>query len=595
MGRARRGRRLGAAVLLALAVWPGGPLIILAWSLHSAAGTAARLMRDRTAAEAALVATAPRPAAVRAVSADFSRLNRELGRAAWALGWLGDERGWPGVGPEDQALTGVVQGSDRLARAAEMVWRAASGSGGALRAPSVRAALAALPEAAAGIREVSQAGPHLPVPAAWARALARVVPLMDRLASGRRELADALGFPHPARYLVLVQDGAELRATGGLVVAYGWLTLDQGRPVLRYGGGIRALSRRVTAQRPAGPLLQRFFGQSTLSLLNANDRLGGPASTAAILRLYRSVPGVPPVMGAVLVDSWWIAGLFGLSGPLAVPSPRGRVVLTAASAPRQLEQLAERDRAPGIPRMAFLGPVVRALAARLMPHGVPSVSLLAALGSGLQSGGVLWEPAGVPALTRLAGSLGWSGALWPAPARDNYLMLVNQNFGGLKDNLYLTQQVQVTVAGRGEEVRLALALPHRVTTQNAWLLGSYEGYVSVVLPRGTRLIRATGFVSPVAVTPEASPPRTVVGGAVTVPVRLGAPSSAHLLTLTVVLPASVAPNAPLVVQAQPGWRPGSTGFKITLGRQTVRWNDPGAGALARPTKHGIDLTPLGGL
>jgi hypothetical protein len=385
------------------------------------------------------------------------------------------------------------------------------------------------------------------VPAAWARALAHAAPLVARLAATRRPLAAALGFPQPARYLVLVQDGAELRATGGLLVAYGWLTLDQGRATLRYGGGIVSLSRRARAHVPAGSLLHHFFGESTLSLLNANDRLGGPASTAAILRLYRSVPEAPPVVGVVLVNSWWIARLFGLSGPVAVPSPRGRVVLTTATAPWQLEQLAERERVPGVPRMAFLGPVVDALAARLMRHGVPSVPLLAAVGAGVQSGGVLWEPDG-PALGRLAGSFGWNGALWPAPAHDNYLMLVNQNFGGLKDNLYLTQEVQVTVAGRREQVRIVLTLPHRVTTQNTWLLGSYEGYVSVVVPRGTRLVRATGFVSPVAVTPRGAPPGTVVGGAVTVPVHLGVPSSAAAVTLTLQLPSSVAPDAPLVVQ-----------------------------------------------
>lgn len=591
MGRSRRPRTICAAAVLALVVWPGGPLIVLAWSLHSVAGTTVRLVGERSAAEAALVAPAPRARTVGAVSATLARLNRELGRAAWALGWLGNERRWPGIGTEEAVLTDAVQGADRLVRAASEVWRVRA-DGRMIGPQGIRAALAALPSAAAGIHEVSQVAPHLPVPEAWVRALARVAPLVGRLAAVRRPLAAALGFPRPARYLVLFQDGAELRATGGLLVGYGWLTLDQGRAALRYGGGMVSLSRQVTARMPAGSLLHRFFGESTLSLLNANDRLGGPASTAAILRLYRSVPKAPPVVGVVLVNSWWIAGLFGLSGPVAVASPRGRVVLTTATAPRQLEQLAERDRVPGVPRMAFLGPVIDALAARLMPHGVPSLALLAALRTGIQSGAVLWEPDG-SGLGRLAGCFGWSGALWAAPAHDNYLMLVNQNFGGLKDNLYLTQHVQVMVSGRREQLRIVLTLPRRVTTQNTWLLGSYEGYVSVVVPRGTRLVRATGFVSPVAVIPQAAPPGTVVGGAVTVPVHLGAPSNAAAVTLTLQLPSTVAPDAALVVQAQPGWRPGSTGFTIMVGRQTVQWPDPSAAVLAQPTAHTIALTPLG--
>ncbi len=591
MGRIGRPRTICAAALMAVLVWPGGPLIVLAWSLHSAAGTTAQVMRERTAAEAALVASASDGFTVRAVSAQLTQLNRELGRAAWALGWLGGQRSGSVMGPEEGTVTAAVRGAALLARAAAEVWRVRV-EGSVLGPRGIRAALDALPAGAAGIQDVRQAARSLPVPQAWRRALAGAAPLVGRLAAMRRPLAAALGFPRPARYLVLFQDGAELRATGGLLVAYGWLTMDQGRAALRYGGGILPLSRRATAQVPAGSVLHHFFGESTLSLLNANGRLGGPASTAAILRLYRSVPEAPPVVGVVLVNSWWIAGLFGLSGPVAVPSPQGRVVLTTATAPRQLEQLAERDQVPGLPRMAFLGPVVDALAARLMPHGVPSAALLGAVCVGVQSGGVLWEPDG-SGLARLVGSLGWSGALWPPPAHDNYLMLVNQNFGGLKDNLYLTQQMQVTVAGRREQMRLALTLPHRVTTQTTWLLGSYEGYVSVVVPRGTRLVRATGFVSPVVVGSQTAPPATVVGGAVTVPVHLGAPSSAAAVSLTLQLPSTVAPDAPLVVQAQPGWRPGSTGFRITVGRYSVHWQDPRGAVLAHASAHRLGLTPLG--
>ena len=579
----RRTWVIGAA-LLALTVWPGTPLAVLAWSLHSAAGSTARLMQERSAAEAALVAPAPPAPLVRAVSTNLARVSGDLLTAAWALDWLGNEGEWPAVGAADRTLRDGIQGSLEVARAAATVWRAAIGRRAGI-SQAVRVALAQLPESALGLRDLSQAARHLPVPAQWRRAVTRAAPLLSRLAAVRRPLAEALGFPHPARYLVLLQDAAELRATGGLVVAYGWLTLRQGRPALRFGGGIQALSRRVRVRVPAGSLLHRFFGESRLSLLNANDRLGGPASTAAILRLYRSVPGAPPVVGAVLVNSWWIATLFGMSGPVAVPSPAGRVVLTAATAPRQLEQLAERDQVPGVPRMAFLGPVMRELAARLMPRGVPSLPLVAALGAGVRSGGVLWEPGG-RALARLAGALGWSGALWPTPAGGNYLMLVNQNFGGLKDNLYLGQRAAVTVVGRREQVRLVLTLRRRVTAQNAWLLGSYEGWVSVVVPRGTRVVRATGFVSPVTVTSGASPARTVVGGAVTVPVRLRAPSSAAAISLILQLPRDVAPDAPLLVQAQPGWRPGSTRFTITLGGRTAEW-DPGAGVLVRRRGRGL--------
>ncbi len=591
MAWTRTGRRLAWAAVAGLAAWPGVPLAALGWSLAAARGPLEALASERAAAQGAAVhqltdpSGAP-PAAYRRVSRELTQLAARLDSARTAVGWLGDERAWPVVGPADQALRNAVGGAAAVATAANEVWRALAVPGAAARrAAALHAAWMALPGLARGTSELEAAAARLPVPARWVAALRQVAPAVRQVAEARPALAAAAGLHTPARYLVLVQDAAELRATGGLLVAYGWLTVTNGRARFAYGGGIRQLSARATAHLPAGPILAHFFHEARLSLLNANDQLGGPASAAAILRLYQSVPHAPPVQGLLLANSWWIDGLFGAAGPVVVHAPAGPVVLTAASAPRQLEVLAERNRTPGVPRMAFLGPVVATLMARLMPHGDPQPALWGAVAQGLGSAGLLWEPQD-PALKALAGRWGWSGALLPSPPQDNYLLVVNQNMGGLKDNLYLTQTVHVAITGRREQITVGLALPHRVTAANAWLLGSYEGYLSVVVPAGTRVAHSAGFVSAVTATTGGRPRRTVVGGAVTVPVAAQAASSQSTVALSLVLPNSVAPGAPLLVQAQPGWRPGADQIVAHLDGQTRRW-DAMSAAWVCPSRRGL--------
>lgn len=584
------------AVVGALAFWPGVPLGVVGWSLAAARAPAAALLSERAAAVRAAVSQLTHPTGrpsgtYRRVREQLAGLSADLAAAQTALAWLGDERGWPGVGPADQVLWDAVSGGAAVATSARQGWQALAVPGAAARrAAALHAAWAALPGLAQGMASLEAAASRLPVPARWVAGLRQAAPAVQQVARVRSALAAAVGIGHPARYLVLFQDAAELRATGGLAVAYGWLTLAGGRAQLTYGGGIRQLSARADAHLPAGPILAHFFHEVWLTLLNANDQPGGPASAGAILRLYHSVPHAPPVQGLLLANSWWIDSLFAAAGPVVVRAPEGRVVLTAASAPRQLEVLAERDRTPGVPRMAFLGPVVATLMARLMPQGNPQPALWHAVIDGLRSAGLLWEPKN-PALQRLAGRWGWSGAILASPRQDNYLMVVNQNMGGLKDNLYLTQTVHVAITGRRERLLVVLTLPHRVTGANAWLLGSYEGYLSVVLPAGTRVEQTAGFVSPVAATTGGRPRRTVVGGAVTVPVAPQAPSSQSTVTLVVELPHTVAPGAPLLVQTQPGWRPGADRLVVHLSGLTRRW-DPVGAAWVRPSPHGLVLAAV---
>jgi hypothetical protein len=552
--RTSRRRRLAwIAVAVAVAVWPLAPLVVLGASVADAYAAV------RPIEGIALGRVVRHPGS-------FSRVLRraatDLARARLALGWLGNESGWPVVGPWDSMARNAVNGAYELALAATRVLGAASTVGAARDEAIAQAGVDALPTAVRGLDHLRRLPAWTPAPSRTAQMLRLAsawTPLVQAMARSRGALAAALGLRGPTRYLLLFQDSGELRATGGFLAAYGYVTVRGARVSVGYGGALTHLANQVTVQPSAGPVLQRYFHEQRLSLINANDHASGPVSAAALLQLYRSIPGAPPVAGIILVDSWWVDGLLKIAG--AVPVFGTGQTLTAINAPLVLEQLAEHRRLPaGVGRMAFLGPILRTLADRLMPKGHPDPALLPALLAGLRSGGVLLEPAN-PDLAQLAARLGWSGALYAVGRHQNYLMVCNQNLGGLKDNLYLTEGISVSLRGRAEQIRLTLRLPHRVTKANGWLLGNYQGYVTLHLPSGTRLLHLAGAVGPATVAIRAS--KTVIGFGVSVEAAPAPPFAATTVTLLLALPPGVGAHAPLLFQNQPGLRPGAETLRVS--------------------------------
>jgi len=539
----KRRKSWGWRVAVLIALWPVIPMVIATGALgetYSAALQLERLAVEQPAPPLAKWAPPVKQAATALAT---------LRSAAW---WLGLAYPWPVVGSAAKSLWDAVSGAADVSQAAADLAQAAADAPAHQRvAVTVQTAVADLPLLASGLHQLEGAPPLLRT---IARAVRQAAPLVQAASAHRRAWARALGFGGPARYLLLLQDAAELRPTGGFLAAYGYVVVRRGHLSLQYAGGLRPLSKQVAARPSAGPILRQCFDERTLSLINANIDPNGPGSAAAILALYRSVPGAPPVRGVILVNSWWVDQLFRLSGPITVRDGARVVTLTASNAPYQMEWLAERARPKTASRMAFLGPVLRTLAKRLMPDGVPTLRLAQAVWRGLNQENVLWEPEGV-GLEQWAVRAGWAAAIDPGLLSANYLLVVNDNLGGLKDNLYLTQHVRLAVAGRDERLTVTLVLPHPVTPSNAWLVGSYEGYLQVFLPPGTRLIADEGFVGPVVVGTNRGLDKLVVGGRVSVPAERTLARQHTQLTLDLRLPRRIAKNAPLLLQVEPGWRP----------------------------------------
>ena len=180
-----------------------------------------------------------------------------------AAAGLLDAAAWP----RDRAALRRDQGRPGRSRAMPPPWRARRADGHvADRAPSAaasvadaRSALAAVPD---GLDRSSGASRD-----AMVTRIERYSPMLDSYLAFSERLPAILGWYAPRRYLVLTQDPAELRPTGGFTGSYGIVAFDRGRidgahvsrtsaagpsvglPVYRAAAG----ARRLPARRRSSP------------------------------------------------------------------------------------------------------------------------------------------------------------------------------------------------------------------------------------------------------------------------------------------------------------------------------------------------------
>jgi hypothetical protein len=368
---------------------------------------------------------------------------------------------------------------------------------------------------------------------------------------GGGPLLRALGLIGQSRLLVLYLDGGELRATGGFVAAVGTVVIRQGRIVDWTGVPVSRWQAEVRRRVRAPWLLRRYFHAAHLAPMNLTILASAPHVAALARAMAMSRPGARPLAGVVLVNSRLVPAVLRLTGPVTV---QGVGRLTAGDALVTLERLAARPSLPPGQREAFLGPLAATLVHRLaaLPASAwPRMFRLAITALSLRD---LIVNVKNPTAERAIAAAGWTGAL-QAPRGTNHLLVLDQNLGGYKDNLFLKERIAVHLERAGRHVLEMVAVSfHMPVPANGWLTVGYRGWLEWWVPRGARLLRLAGSgVKLVRVVPRAAPGMTMFGASVYVPTAAPHHGRAGVGAVHVAfwLPRGLNPRA-LFLEAQPG-------------------------------------------
>ncbi|MDM4718823.1 DUF4012 domain-containing protein [Micromonospora sp. WMMA1363] len=294
------------------------------------------------------------------------------------------------------------------------------------------------------------------------QALADLRGEIDRLAGltaaadqAARLLPSLLGVDGPRRYLVVSQNPAELRATGGLIGAYALLEADDGRvrlgsqgtsadfgqfsPPLKVPTEVRALWGDLPGTFPADVNLSPHF----------------PTAAALYREMFRRRTGTV-VDGVLAVDPVVLSHLLRVTGPVPVPGGAplagGTVVRTLLSDTYHRMDVREQDR--------YFAAVAAAVFDAMVTRDVNPRGLLSAFGHSITERRILFWSAH-PEEQRTLGDSRMAGVL---PEKDTVPTVgVFLNDGsGAKLGYYLRPEATLTVGGCQDdgtrELRLRVTL-----------------------------------------------------------------------------------------------------------------------------------------
>ena len=173
--------------------------------------------------------------------------------------------------------------------------------------------------------------------------LERVQPALDSYLRVQDQLPDMLGMNGPRRYLVLAEDPAELRPSGGFMGVYGLVTFDQGRLTKSTFQNTLLLDFKPGppyVEPPTG-LKDHLLGtQYSWQLADAGWSPDFPTSAQEALKLYTLESGDSQVDGVIALNTYSIDLVLGVTGPITVPDygvtfTAGQTTMTALANTRQ--------------------------------------------------------------------------------------------------------------------------------------------------------------------------------------------------------------------------------------------------------------------
>lgn len=558
----------------------------------------------------------------------FGQAQQDFQRSRDLLGptWL---QTIPGVGRQLQAVDQLAQiggeGASAAGQLADLMAQATGPSGSSVNSaikiakPYLLSALDSFDRIAALEPQLSTDGLLPPIANAVTslkEMLAPFEPVMARSQSLSTAVRYALDTDH--RFLLVSQNNAELRATGGFMGSYGYVRLGPSGLQLEKYGNIYSLPWTSTANIPPPPGAN-MAKWKTLQLWDSNWWLDFPTSSNAILKIYDGlVPGQAKVDGVIAIDLITVKALLAQFGPIDLPQ-FGKTI-TADNMIPTLSRLINQDLywSSKTVRKDILRVLSEKLLARVMnltpSQLVPTATLLAQMANEKHLQVFTTDHTAQAALV----DIGLSGAIdQPAGATD--ILAVNNteswpgkiNFGLHKSIDY---RVQLDPSG---SANTTLTLTYVKDKDRLLTIGRdwFGGYLRVYRPHGTTM---TNWSSKRSMNPVVANQRKAEVPAKMAPGEVGTTAitagfslligETRTLTFNGVLPAAVAPGAPPILVGQPSAAPASTGdvlhYRLLIVRQadlednqtTVNvtappgWRIADAAAWQRSSGQSIDVT-----
>jgi hypothetical protein len=345
-----------------------------------------------------------------------------------------------------------------------------------------------------------------------------------------KKIPDLLGIQNVRRYLVLFQNDAEMRATGGFLTGYGIFKIEKGKIQVETSEDIYKLDAAKNKNYPApSPILKYHLNVNNFQIRDSNLSPDYILSMKQFEQMVKeSVPGFPQYDGIIAVDTHVLVSTIKILGDFNIS---GRTYSAdndkRCDCPKVIYELEDYATKPVAyirdERKDIIGTLLYQIMQRAL--GVsPSKywgNLAQTFLTEAQEKHILFYFHDADAQKGID-KLNLSGRIMPYDG--DYLMINDVNFAGAKSNIFVKQYVKQDIKKQSDgslETTLTIDYKNPASASNCnleagqlCLNGILRNWIRVYVPKGSTLIEFTGSEKSTSTYDESE--KTVFEGFMTV-------------------------------------------------------------------------------
>ncbi len=319
-----------------------------------------------------------------------------------------------------------------------------------------------------------------------------------------------LGKDKPRNYLVIFQNDAELRPSGGFWTAYTTLKVDKGKITAGSSSNIYDLDDKISSTTPAPRLIKSYhINVPYLNLRDSNLSPDFPTDAKIFLDQYYKAMGKKTEFDAVIaLDTKILVDIVKVLEKIdtQVGTFTAKEDNRCNGCPNiiyELEWIAGRPRDFILKdRKGFLGPVMHAILANAMGSEKSKLAPLAsAFFTNLNEKHVLFYFTD-PEIQQAAQQANIAGHIAQTPENIDYFHLNDANFASAKSNLFITQKILHEIESKNNQVQHKFTItytnPFKASNCNlekgdlCLNAAAYRNLFRVYTPIGSKLEKITG-------------------------------------------------------------------------------------------------------
>jgi len=319
-----------------------------------------------------------------------------------------------------------------------------------------------------------------------------------------------LGKDKPRQFLLMFQNNAELRPTGGFWTAYGLIKVDNGKITPLASDDIYTLDAKINSRIPAPrPIKAYHINVPYYNVRDMNISPDFPTSIKLFLENYKKVnpknqvDAVISVDLDVLVDMVKVLGQVGVGGFGNFSAEPDKRCDGCPQIIYQLETLADTPKSfIDSNRKGFLSPLMNSLLSNAMGSEKSKIGPLAeAMLKDINQKHIMFYFLD-PDMQQAAELANIAGVITQTDANTDYFHLNDANMASAKSNLFITQEIKDEITTKDGKVnhKISITYTNPTAASNCNLekgglclnAANYRDWFRFYVPIGSKMIKMTG-------------------------------------------------------------------------------------------------------